>query len=411
MNSFVLLASRLPLAPLCLIVLGATLWPEMELLVPSLPAMKIYFGVSEGEIQQLLSINFLGFFCGVLLVGPLCDSLGRKKVCVGGAALFLLASIGAALSDNFALLMAMRLLQGLTVTAPIIGSGAMLLECVSPDRQVVWMSVSSAIITLCMAGAPLLGAFINAHFGFQGNLWTIFLAALIGIVPVIFFVKETLPAQKRSAFNIQVICANYWTLLKNGRFMGIIIVISCLPAAFWVYSGVSSLYLVDYLKLDPALFGSYQGPIVGAFAFLSITISQIHRRLGLNLCLIGGFILMFIGAGALLLLAVLGIEDALLVTIFMMFFVGGMVPVNGLLFPSALNLVPSELRGSAQSLIQALRLIFASIGTFILGFVYQGPFLPVAIILSSMFVIGWTLLWHLRHRLDAGAIEGFAPSH
>jgi MFS family permease len=144
MQHFLLWARRLPLAPLALTLLGASLWPEMELLVPSLPAMKNHFGVSEGEIQQLLSTNFIGFLCGIFLAGPLCDSLGRKRVCIWGALLFLLASLGAALSGDFFGLMLARFLQGLTVTAPIIAGSALLMELSSGRGQIYWMSMSSA---------------------------------------------------------------------------------------------------------------------------------------------------------------------------------------------------------------------------------------------------------------------------
>jgi len=411
MKRFILSLRRLPVAPLCLTFLGATLWPEMELLVPSLPAMKLHFGVSEGQIQQLLSINFIGFICGVIFAGPLCDSWGRKKMCVAGSLVFLLASVGAALSDNFALLMSMRFLQGLAVTAPIIGGGGMLLEITKGPGQIFWMSVSSAAITLRMAGAPLIGAWINAHFGFRGNLWAIFISALVGIIPIIFLVEETLAVKQRSIFNIKAIAKSYGALLKNGRFMALTTVMSGLPAAYWVYTGVSSLYLVDYLGLEPALFGSYQGPIVGTFALLSIVISQIHRRVGLKTCLITGFILMLIGAGALLGLAISGIENAILTTLFMMFFVGGMVPINSLLYPSALNALPPELLGSAQSLIQAMRLVIASIGTGILGIVYQGPFLPVALIIAVMFFLCWLLLWSQRSNLNSTTQGTFVAGH
>lgn len=403
--------ARWPIAPICLTFLGATLWPEMELLVPSLPAMKGHFGVSEGEVQQLLSINFIGFIIGVLFAGPLCDSLGRKKVCVGGALIFLLASMGAALSDSFTLLMAMRFVQGLAVTAPIIGGGGMLLEITTGHRQIFWMSLSSSMITLCMAAAPLLGAFINARFGFTGNLWAIFIFALVGILPVIFFVKESLPAEKRTAFNMPTVAKGYMALIKNGRFMTMILVISGLPAAYWIYTGVSSLYLVDYLELDPKLFGSYQGPIVGTFAALSMLISRIHRGIGLRACLVVGFVLMAVGASMLLILSLSGIESALLTTVFMMFFVGGMVPVNSLLFPTAINMLPDNLKGSGQSMVQAVRLLIASTGTLVLGVVYSGPFLPVAVILVTMFFLCWLLLWLMRHKLAHVTMGNYIAGH
>ncbi|HXW60751.1 MAG TPA: hypothetical protein VEK06_04340, partial [Myxococcota bacterium] len=203
----------------------------------------------------------------------------------------------------------------------------------------------------------------------------------------------------------------YHALFKNVKFMGMILVIAGLPAAYWVYTGVSSLYLVDYLKLDPELFGSYQGPIVGTFALFSIAIPALHRRFGLKTCLKLGFISMLIGASALLGLAIAGRESALLTTVFMMFFVGGMVPVNSLLFPSALNMLPVALQGSAQSLIQALRLLIASIGTLSLGIFYHGPFLPVALILMVMFVLCSVLLFGLRHRLSESGHQAHVAGH
>lgn len=410
MKKFVAWAKALPIAPLSLTFLGATLWPEMELLVPSLPYMKEHFQVSEGQIQQVLSINFIGFILGVLIMGPLCDSLGRKKISIYGALVFLLASATAAIIDNFSVLMTMRFIQGIVVTAPIIGGSTMLLEMTSGHRQIFWMSISSSVITLCMAGAPLIGASINKSFGYQGNLWAIFIAALLGILPVIFWVKETLAPQNKSAFNIRSMAQSYCSLLANKRFMIMAIAISGMPAAYWVYTGVSSLYLVDFLKVDAELFGNYQGPIVGTFALLSIFISPIHRKLGLKMCLTLGFVLMFFGASTLLYLAILGVDNALYTTMFMMLFVGGMVPANALLFPKALGLLPSKLQGSGQSLMQAIRLLIASLGTMSMGIFYHGPFLPVAIILFVLFVASWALLFSQRRNLK-GEAAIYASGH
>lgn len=389
----------LPLAPLSLIVLGSSLWPEMELLVPSLPAMKAHFGVDEGQIQALLSTNFFGFIIGVLFAGPLCDAWGRKKICIIGAVLFLLASAAAPFATSLDTLLTIRFLQGLTMCGPIIAGSAMLLELTHGKAQIFWMATSSASISLCMAGAPLLGAVINSSFGFSANLWAIFIAGAIGIVPVMLFVPESLACEKRSPFKVSSVFAGYWQLLKNPRFFGLAIAISGLPAAFWVYSGVSSLYMVDHLQIAPELFGRYQGPIVGIFAVLSIAITRIERRLSFASCLIIGFLLMLVGIIALVTLSLAGMDSAVLTTIFMMFFVGGMVPVNALLFPSALNELPQTLQGSGQSMIQALRLTLAAIGTSILSFTYHGPFLPIALILAVTFIICWALVYKLRHSL------------
>ena len=405
MKHFNLFGRAWPIAPICLIFLASTLWPEMELLAPSLPAIKDFFNITDALVQNLLSFNFFGFFMGVLFAGPLCDNLGRKKTCVIGTLLFLIASLMACFSNDFYLLTFARFLQGITVTAPIIAGFAMLLDITKGVNQLFWISTSSACITLCMAIAPLIGSFINSEFGFKANLWAIFIAAFIGILPVIFWVPETLPKEHKKPLKFKAVFSDYFKLLKNWEFMGLSLVISSLPAAYWIYTGISALYMVDHLGMDAKLFGSYQGPIVATFAFFSITMNKFYKKYGLTICLLTGFMAMFLGTSALLILSVLGIESALMTTFFMMFFVGGMVPANSLLFPSALNKVPLNLQGSAQSIISALRLLLTTIGTSILGLFYSGPFLPIAILLFMIFFLGSLVLWFLRKDLSSSSEE------
>jgi DHA1 family bicyclomycin/chloramphenicol resistance-like MFS transporter len=364
----------------------------MELLVPSLPSLRLYFAVSEGQVQQLLSANFLGFIIGVFFAGSLCDSLGRKKVGLYGTVLFLLASLGAVYADSFSTLMFARFLQGVTVTGPMIASMTMLLEITSGHAQVFWMSIASATVSFSMSIAPVVGAWINEAWSFRANLWAIFIMALLGAIPFLLFVPETLSKEKRSPVSMQSIVQSYLSILQNRSFMILAIAVSALPAAFWVYSGVSSLYMVEHLELNPAHFGRYQFLIVASFSLMSVSISFFHKRFGIKTYLRLGFYAMVIGLAGLLFMSLSKTESVLSSTIFMMFFVGGMVPINSLIYPVAINLLPQHLQGCAQSMVQVLRLTLASLGTMSLAVLYHGPFLPVAVILLLLFCLGTGLV-------------------
>lgn len=403
----------LPIKQLCLILLGASLWPEMELLVPSLPDMKNYFGVTEGQIQQLLSANFIGFIIGVIFAGPFCDGFGRRKVTIFGMLFYLVLSAFVALSNDFSSMMLLRFLQGIAITGPIIGGITILMESTKGKEQIFWLSISSASVTFCMAGAPIFGSWVNNYFGFRANLWSIFIMGVIGFLPFLFLVKETLAKESREKINIKSILKNYFEISKNKKFMLITSIMATLSASYWIYTGVSSLYMVDYLKLDASLFGRYQGPIVGTFAILSVCISFLDKKFGFKKCLLTGFISMFFGATSLMIFSILHIESVFLTTFFMIFFVGGMVPANSLLFPAAINVLPTNLQGSGQSMVQALRLIIASLGTMTLGVVYKGPFLPIAILLFSAFIFACILLWKVRFSIQTTSTEhqAFAASH
>lgn len=397
--------------PFCLILLGCGLWPEMELLVPSFPDMKRFFDVNDGQIQQLLTTNFCGFLMGVLLAGPLCDSIGRRPVLLYGAISYLLASCLAAVATQFPVLMLARFLQGVTMTGPMIAGGVILVEVTSGAQQVFWMSLANSAVTFCMAAAPIVGSWVNTAFGFHGNLWAIVVLAVIGSSPSLFFVKESLVEEKKKTLRLFSLLNGYWTLLRDWRFMSLAVPICALAAAYWIYVGVSALYMVDYLGLPASHFGRYQGPIVGCFSVVSLSSSWLMKRFGLKRCIKWGVLAMFVGALSVFTMSLLAIKSAISTTVLMMIFAGGMAPVCSLLFPYSLNHLPADLQGNAQALIQALRLFMASLGAFVLGFVYKGPLLPVAIILLVALFGSTVLLYLGRKFIGDGNTAGVFAAH
>lgn len=410
MQKFALFCERygIALIPICLILLACGLWPEMELLVPSLPDMKRAFDVQDSQIQQLLTGNFVGFLIGVLLAGPLCDSLGRKFVLCVGSFAYLLSSMVSVLTTDFSFLMVIRFLQGFSMTGPVIAGGVLMMESTSGTRQVFWMSLANSIITFCMALAPIVGSWINIEFGYKGNLWSILILGLVGIIPALLFVPESFPKEKRKPFELSCLVKGYFILLKDWRFMCLAIPMCALAAAYWIYVGVSALYMVDYLGIPASMFGRYQGPIVGFFSVVSLGSSKLLQRFGLMHCVRMGVSSMLLGSIFLLLMSVFALDHALYTTLFMMLFVGGMAPICSLLFPYSMAHLPAHLQGNAQALIQAIRLFFASIGTFVLGFIYSGPLLPVALILFLVLLISCFFLWRgkefMTEELGSGAV-------
>lgn len=398
MKKFELFCQRygIALIPVCLILAGCGLWPEMEMLVPSLPGMKRAFGIHDSHIQQLLTVNFVGFLLGVLVAGPLCDSVGRRKVFTGGAVVYLFSSLLSALAWNFPVLMAFRFLQGLSMTGPVIAGSVLLLESTYGAKQIFWMSLANSSITFCMAVAPIVGTWVNDLFGYQGNLWSILILGIVGISPTLFFVPESLEEEKKRPIQLALLVKGYISLLKDWRFMCLMLPITALAAAYWIYVGISALYMVDYLGLPAAHFGRYQGPIVGCFSVISLASGRLLVRFGLLKCVKFGISLMSVGCTLLLGMSVLGLDHAICTTIFMMIFVGGMAPICSVLFPQSVAHLPPELQGNAQALLNAMRLLFASLGTFLLGFIYKGPLLPVSIMLFVIFVISTWLLWKGR---------------
>lgn len=79
----------------------------------TVPSIQEQFHVGAGTVQWLQTLYVL-FFGGFLIIGgKLSDQLGRKKMFLLGAFIFMLTSLGAGLSENFESLAVFRALQGL----------------------------------------------------------------------------------------------------------------------------------------------------------------------------------------------------------------------------------------------------------------------------------------------------------
>jgi YNFM family putative membrane transporter len=78
-----------------------------------LPELGRSFDVSPAEAGLTVSVVVLALACGAWIWGPLSDRYGRKRSIVLASALLVPPTIGTALAQSFALLLAFRVVQGL----------------------------------------------------------------------------------------------------------------------------------------------------------------------------------------------------------------------------------------------------------------------------------------------------------
>ena len=73
---------------------------SIDMFLPGLPELKNDFNTTTANAQLTLSLFMIGLGLGNLFVGPISDSIGRKKPLVISMIIFALASLGIVFVEN-----------------------------------------------------------------------------------------------------------------------------------------------------------------------------------------------------------------------------------------------------------------------------------------------------------------------
>lgn len=201
----------------CLIISIGQL--SMGLVFPSLPWIAKDFGISLNETQLLVSVYLFGFGPSQFLYGPISDALGRKKVLLFG---LLIALAGLVMiivfQDDFESMVLGRFLQGLGTGCCAVLARASTRDNFSGAQLPIALSYIAMAASITPLLAPVIGGFINFHFGWTMVFVSLFGYVIIAWVAIAILFKETIkhtspiPSPKKMA-------NQYWQLLSSKYFM------------------------------------------------------------------------------------------------------------------------------------------------------------------------------------------------
>lgn len=224
---------------------------SMGLVFPSLPWIAKDFNVSLEEAQLLVSAYMIGFGPSQFLYGPISDSLGRKKVLLSGLVVSLIGlAIIIAFSDTFTAVVFGRFIQGIGTGVCAVLARASTRDRFSGEQLPIAMSYIAIVASITPLIAPILGGFINHHFG-----WTMVFISLLGYVMLGWVLislrfKESL-SETKPVPSLKAMAKQYGTFLRSPYFMSfssiswlnfslMITTVSIMPFIMQVQIGMSS---------------------------------------------------------------------------------------------------------------------------------------------------------------------------
>ena len=294
---------------LALALLSATAPFATDMYLPTLPAVGAEFGAPDSVVQLTLSGFFVGMALGQLMVGPISDVIGRRRLLIVGAIVALLASAIAALSPSIAIFVAARFLQGLGGGACVVLARAMVPDLLSGREAAKTYSLLMAILAIAPAVAPIVGGLLAEPIGWRGIYWVLTGLHAVQLLVVLKIVPETggqIPGGQDATGQrfLARVLSNYATVLKSPRFWGFLTAMAFAFASMFCYIAASSFVFQQEFGLSPrgyaAVFAlNALGMCVGSFVN-----SRCIDKLGTKKVMLGGLCLALLG-NVLLLIAVL----------------------------------------------------------------------------------------------------------
>ncbi len=224
-----------------------------DLYLPTLPSLTTFFNTNESLVQLSLTMSMIGLACGQLFIGPLSDSLGRKKLLLLSLVCFIIATIFCLLSPNIFIFNICRLLQGMAASG-----GVVIARSISADRcrgktLTKFLSVVSIINGVAPIVAPILGGILMSFLDWRG---TFFALLLYGILLLLASLRtpESLPENRRISQSPKLLLKTYFNVLKNKEFLTFSAVYTFSACVLFAYIAASPFILQQGYGLSPMAF-------------------------------------------------------------------------------------------------------------------------------------------------------------
>ncbi|MBC2638966.1 MULTISPECIES: multidrug effflux MFS transporter [unclassified Rhodococcus (in: high G+C Gram-positive bacteria)] len=254
-----------------ILVLGAmvALGPfTIDMYLPALPDIGTDLGASSSAVQLTITGTLLGLALGQLIVGPLSDSLGRRRPLIAGIAVHVVASALAVFAPTVAVLGVLRVFQGIGAAAAAVVALAVVRDLFSGNTVAVVMSRLMLVLGVAPVLAPSIGGALLIAVDWRGIFVVLAvigtLTALIGV----WGLTETLPPERRRRSNLRAVLATYTSLLGDRAFMVLALVSSVAMGSLFSYVSGASFVFQDQYGLDEQqfalLFSSGAIALIGA---------------------------------------------------------------------------------------------------------------------------------------------------
>jgi DHA1 family bicyclomycin/chloramphenicol resistance-like MFS transporter len=241
----------------------------IDMYLPALPRIADELSVSSSVAQLTLTGTLAGLALGQLIVGPLSDSLGRRRPLMAGIVLHMLASLICLFAPNIVVLGVARSLQGVGAAAAMVVAIAIVGDLFTDSAAATVMSRLMLVLGVAPVVAPSLGAAVLLKASWHWVFAVLVVLAGLLLLLAALALPETLPQSHRRPLKVRGILATYGELLRDMRFVVLVLVAALAMSGLFAYIAGASFVLQGRYGLDQQEFALVFG--AGAVALIGAT--------------------------------------------------------------------------------------------------------------------------------------------
>lgn len=370
-------APALPLSWLGVLALLTAVAPlSIDMYLPAFPAMAAEFGTSASAVQFTLTAFMVGLASGQLIIGPLSDRFGRRRLMLAGTFVCILAGLACAVAPNIAALTAFRFVQGFSGAAGVVLSRAVVADrahgAVAARAFSLMMIINGAAPVL----APLIGGSLMGVIGWRGVFWILAGLAVAMFIGVVAVLPETHPKDRRHTGGVTAMLSDARSVLTNRGYLGYTLAFAFGFTVMFAYIAASPFVLQNVLGLSPLHYSFAFAANAAGIVIMNAVNARIVGRFGQRR-------LLHLGVGLLVLFSVLLLVDALLGPVLWasLLLLWGAVASLGLVAANATSLALDQVRhaaGTGSAVLGALQFGLAAVVSPIVGLGGDHTALPMA---------------------------------
>lgn len=372
------------------VVLGllAAIGPlSTDVYLPAFPAMATELGATNSQVQATLAGSLIGLGVGQLVSGPLSDMLGRRLPVISGMAAHAVLSVGCALAGSIELLIVLRVLQGLAGTAAAVTAMAVVRDLFTGEGAATLMSRLMLVMGLAPVLAPSVGGVMLEVMSWRGTFVFLAAAGVALLLAAVFWLPETLPAERRMALHPTATAGAYLRLFRDPVVIAVVVASAASAGTLFSYISGSSFILQEQYGLSPQTYALVFGGIGLAMVVGGQTNPILLRRFGLIRTELAATIASVVAAIVLYVLVSRGIGGVVGFVVPLLFSISLVAVHNANLTVIALHR-QGRSAGTGAALLGAVRFAIGGALAPVVGLVARDSPTPLALILLGTSAVG-----------------------